>query len=134
MSHSIQREIHGRRPDLRGVISLLFEPRLRFAEVRRTVSRAFGACRSLLADRRGMSAMELALVSLILVPSVIAVVELGNAAQQQVSQGSSVKACMGTFAASAPVSLNAPYTNQWNAALDGVLFYMDKNAPNTTQV
>jgi Flp pilus assembly protein TadG len=29
------------------------------------------------------------------------------------------------------VSLNAPKTNDHNAAFDGVLFYMDRNAPNT---
>jgi hypothetical protein len=32
------------------------------------------------------------------------------------------------------VKLNAPKTNAYNAAFDGVLFYMDKNAPNANGV
>jgi len=50
------------------------------------------AYRRLLRDRRGMSALELVLVAAVLAPAIIAVVDIGNAAQQQIELQQALRA------------------------------------------
>jgi Flp pilus assembly protein TadG len=94
------------------------------------VVRILGACRRLLSDRRGMSAMELTLVALVLVPAIFALVELGNAAQQQIQLQQALRAggqyamkygctapCTGTSAANISHAVTAALPSNWNVTV-----------------
>jgi Flp pilus assembly protein TadG len=114
-----------------GCATVLQPERVRFCEVSRMVSRAFGAFRRLLADRRGMSAMELTLISLVLVPTIFAVVELGNAAQQQIQLQQALRAggqyamkhgcdppCSDPQAANIRSAVTASLPSNWGVTVD----------------
>jgi Flp pilus assembly protein TadG len=72
------------------------------------------SCRSVRGDRHGMSVLELAIIGPILVVAVVAVVELGNAAQQQILLQQALRAG-GQYAMSFPTDTNGIQSAVTNA-------------------